>query len=172
MIEMDLEEFLNSYKHQPIQPVARSGRVGKGSRSSAAASGTQDKKHWLNELLRQIEERGLPKPRLEYTFHAERKWRFDMDWKLHGKLVAVEVDGGTFARPVVCHNCGQQVKRKLKDGRWMTVREGGRHNTGSGYEADREKYNEAVLYGWKVIGATSKAIQNGQAIDWIERALL
>ncbi len=163
---MDLEEYLNSYHYQP-QP-GKKGKRGKPTRSSTP----QDKQHWVNELLRQVAERNLPKPRLEYVFHAERKWRFDMDWKLYGYLVAVEIDGGMFSRPVVCHHCGQQVKRKLQSGRMITVREGGRHNSGTGYEKDTEKLNEAALYGWRVLRVTPKSIQNGQALDWIERALM
>lgn len=166
---MDLEEFLDSFEHQP-QSVQKKGR--RQRRRTASAAVPHDKKYWVHELLRQISGRDLPAPRLEYVFHAERKWRFDMDWKPHGYLVAVEVDGGMFARPVVCHRCGEQVKRKLQSGRMVIVREGGRHNSGTGYEKDAEKLNEATLYGWRVLRVTPKAIQSGQALDWIERALL
>lgn len=164
---MDLEEYLNNFRYE-ASPGHKKG-VGKRRRVAAAP---KDKNYWVKELLRQIEARALPKPRLEYIFHAERKWRFDMDWKPHGYLVAVEVDGGLYARPVICHHCGQRVKRRLQSGRMVTVREGGRHNTGAGYEQDAEKLNEATLYGWRVLRVTAKAIQSGEAIDWIERALL
>lgn len=166
---MDLEEYLNNFNYQGRGEKKKLARKG---RRTASATVTKDKSYWVKELLRQIENKGLPQPRLEYLFHAERKWRFDMDWKPHGYLVAVEIDGGLFARPVICHHCGQQVKRRLQSGRMVTVREGGRHNTGAGYEKDAEKLNEATLYGWRVLRVTAKAIQSGEAIDWIERALL
>lgn len=166
---MELDEYLKTFRYQPkASPKKRSGKK----QITQPAAAPKDKTYWVQELLRQIEGRGLPRPRLEYLFHAERKWRFDMDWKPHGYLVAVEVDGGLFARPVICHHCGQRVKRRLQSGRMVTVREGGRHNTGAGYEKDAEKLNEATLYGWRVLRVTSKAIQSGAAIDWIERALL
>jgi hypothetical protein len=167
--EMDLEMYLNTFHHHP--QAKQKGQKRRRGRASAQAT-PQDKQYWVSELLRQIIGHGLPQPRLEYVFHAERKWRFDMDWKPHGYLLAVEIDGGVFARPVICHQCGQPVKRQLQSGRIVTVREGGRHNTGVGYEKDAEKLNEAALYGWRVLRVTAKAIQNGQAIDWIERALL
>lgn len=167
--EIDLEAYLKSFQYQPQSE--KKGRKGRRGRASASSL-PQDKQHWVNELLGQIVGHGLPEPRLEYVFHAERKWRFDMDWKPHGYLLAVEIDGGIFARPVICHQCGQPVKRQLQSGRMVTVREGGRHNTGVGYEKDAEKLNEAALYGWRVLRVTAKSIQNGQAIDWIERALL
>ncbi len=166
---MDLETYLKAFHYQP-QSARKPRKRGRGRVPTPAPP--KDKQHWLSELLRQITERNLPTPRLEYIFHAERKWRFDMDWKPHGYLVAVEVDGGLFARPVICHHCGQQVKRRLQNGRMVTVREGGRHNSGTGYEKDAEKLNEAALYGWRVLRVTPKAIASGQAIDWIERALL
>lgn len=165
----DLEVYLKTFRYQPqSKPRGRKKHRGRAS----ASSPSHDKQYWVNALLQQIAGRGLPKPRLEYVFHAERKWRFDMDWKPHGYLLAVEVDGGIFARPVICHHCGQPVKRQLQSGRMVTVREGGRHNTGVGYEKDIEKLNEAALYGWRVLRVTPRSIQNDQAIDWIERALL
>lgn len=165
----DLEAYLKGFQYHPQS--APGGRK-RGRGRAATSAMPQDKQYWVKKLLRQIADHGLPKPRLEYLFHAERKWRFDMDWKPHGYLLAVEIDGGMFARPVICHQCGQPVKRQLTNGRVVTVREGGRHNTGAGFEKDAEKLNEAALYGWRVLRVTAKAIQNGQAIDWIERALL
>ena len=47
---------------------------------------------------------------------------------------------------------------------------GGRHNTGKGFEADREKWAEAAIYGWTIIGVTSGMIEDGRALDLITRA--
>ena len=60
-------------------------------------------------------------------------------------MVAIEVDGGTWS--------------------------GGRHTTGSGFQADCEKVNEAVLMGWKVVRFTSTHIKSGVAVQTIERLL-
>lgn len=59
--------------------------------------------------------------------------------------VAVEVDGGTWS--------------------------GGRHTTGSGFQADCEKVNEAVLMGWRVLRFTSTHIKSGVAVQTIERMI-
>ena len=69
------------------------------------------------------ERRGIPEPTQEYKFYASRKWRFDFAWL--DEYVAVEVEGGIWVR--------------------------GRHTRGKGYLADMEKYNEAVLLGWKIL---------------------
>ncbi len=83
---------------------------------------------------------GLPKPVDEFRFHPTRRWRFDYAWP--DKKIAIEIHGATHR--------------------------GGRHVTGKGFAADREKMNEAQLLGWIVIEA---AIENiGMLRDWIERA--
>lgn len=57
----------------------------------------------------------------EHRFHPERRWEFDFAWPEHH--LAVEIDGG----------------------QW--VRTGGRHNR----DSDREKLNQAAVYGWRVL---------------------
>ena len=69
-------------------------------------------------------------PVQEYQFHPVRKWRFDFAFPEH--KVAVEIEGGTFGKS--------------------------RHTTGTGYEKDCEKYNAAVLNGWKVFRFTGRMI--------------
>lgn len=68
----------------------------------------------------------LPPPEQEYRFHSVRRWRFDFCWPT--SKLAVEVEGGTWVR--------------------------GRHVRGTGYEGDCEKYNAAVLGGWRVLRFT------------------
>jgi hypothetical protein len=106
---------------------------------------------WIGMLLWQIEAAGLPLPRREYTFHSERKWRFDLDWKQHGLLVACEVDGGIW----------MQTKTGRPKG----------HAHPERFEKDLEKFNEAALYGWLVIRVTPAMVKDGRAIEWLERAL-
>jgi very-short-patch-repair endonuclease len=86
---------------------------------------------------------GLPVPVREHRFHPVRKWRFDFAWP--GRMIAVEVEGGTWTR--------------------------GRHTRGAGYERDTEKYNTATEYGWKVYRFTSGQVERGEAIEHIERIL-
>ena len=66
---------------------------------------------------------GLPPPVAEHRFHPVRRWRFDFAWP--EKRLAVEVEGGVFVQ--------------------------GRHARGAGIRADIEKYNAAVLMGWRVL---------------------
>ena len=68
----------------------------------------------------------------EYRFHPVRKWRFDFAFP--EQKVAVEIEGGTFGK---CKS---------------------RHTTGTGYEKDCEKYNTAILNGWRVFRFTGRMI--------------
>lgn len=69
----------------------------------------------------------------EHKFHDKRKWRFDFaDVK---NKIAVEIEGGVWSN--------------------------GRHTRGSGFIADCEKYNEAVLLGWRVFRFTGCMIEDG-----------
>jgi len=79
----------------------------------------------------------------EHRFHPTRRWRFDFAWP--ELLFAVEVEGGIWT--------------------------GGRHNRGSGLQADLEKYGEAQLLGWVVYRCSTEMVTNGTAIDVIKRLL-
>ena len=85
----------------------------------------------------------LTDPVRELKFHPTRKWRFDFSWP--EQMIAVEIEGGTWS--------------------------GGRHTTGSGFEKDCEKYNEAAALGWKVYRFTSGMISSGNAIDFVSKIL-
>lgn len=99
-----------------------------------------------DELLFQIRATKLPAPMLEYRFAAHyatpRQWRFDLCWP-ECKL-AVEVEGGIFVQ--------------------------GRHGRGAGMLADMEKYNAALLNGWRVLRVAAQHINKGIALRWIESA--
>jgi very-short-patch-repair endonuclease len=82
-------------------------------------------------------------PEPEYRFHPSRKWRFDFAFL--DQKVAIEAEGGTFS--------------------------GGRHVRGSGFQKDAEKYNAAVVAGWRVLRFTAQMIQSGEALQVIEAAL-
>ena len=72
---------------------------------------------------------------LEYRFHPTRRWRFDI--ALPQEKIAIEQEGGLWIR--------------------------GRHNRASGYISDLEKYNAAVLLGWRVLRYTPQQIKAGLA---------
>jgi len=79
----------------------------------------------------------------EYRFSPPRRWRFDFAYP--ARMLAVEVDGGTWVQ--------------------------GRHNRGAGMKADAEKMNAAALAGWRVLRFTREHIKSGEALDLIELAL-
>jgi very-short-patch-repair endonuclease len=85
----------------------------------------------------------LPMPEPQYRGIPGRRFRFDFAWP--ARLLAVEVDGGTWT--------------------------GGRHTRGKGYEGDCEKANEAICLGWRVLRVTTAQVSSGQALAWIERLL-
>jgi very-short-patch-repair endonuclease len=91
----------------------------------------------------QLKVAGLPAPFREYRFAAPRRWRFDFAWP--DRLIAVEVDGGT----------------------WVN----GRHNRGAGFIKDCEKHNAAVLLGWSVLKFPGESIENGSALEALEQIL-
>jgi hypothetical protein len=92
---------------------------------------------------RQCAAAGLPVPVPEYKFHPTRRWKFD--WCLPEQRIAVECEGGS----------------------WLQ----GRHNRGSGFLADMEKYNEAAILGFRLLRVTPQQIANGQALTYLERLM-
>ena len=75
----------------------------------------------------------------EYRFHPDRKWRADFAHLSSRTLI--EVEGGA----------------------WVA----GRHNRGSGFVKDAEKYLEAVLAGWRVVRLTERQLE----ADSLERLI-
>ena len=73
----------------------------------------------------------------EYCFHSERKWRFDFAFP--SEKIAVEIEGGVFKY--------------------------GGHSRGKGYEKDCEKYNSAVIMGWRVLRYSTDMVLAGTAIN-------
>lgn len=82
--------------------------------------------------LKRIEVSGLPAPSMEIKFHKDRRWRFDLCWPTY--KLAVELEGGAFSN--------------------------GRHVRGIGFSKDCEKYNAAVLDGWRVLRYTTYNIDD------------
>lgn len=90
---------------------------------------------------------GIPKPVEEYRFHPERKWRFDFAWK-HGHFpLALEVQGGIFA--------------KIPGG----------HNRGLGLRKEHEKRNAAAALGWRIIYVETADLCTQETAELIRRCL-
>jgi hypothetical protein len=98
---------------------------------------------------------GIPKPECEYKFDDKRKWRFDFAWPKY--KVALEIEGATFGRQVICNYCNKKVYGVTKNGGTYPIRIGGRHTSGVGFEKDCEKYNAATLAGWRVLRFPTKS---------------
>ena len=94
-----------------------------------------------DELLFHIRAVGLPEPEPQARFHPVRKWKADFCWR-DEKIIA-ECEGG----------------------QWIT----GRHQRGQGFEDDMIKYNTATLMGYRVFRFTKNLIENGTAIDTLEK---
>ena len=75
----------------------------------------------------------------EFKFHPKRKWRADFAHLPSRTLI--EIEGGA----------------------WV----GGRHNRGTGFVKDAEKYLEAVLAGWRVVRLTERQLE----ADSLERLI-
>jgi len=94
-------------------------------------------------LALQIRAVKLPEPVREHRFHETRRWRFDFAYPAH--MLAIEVEGGVWS--------------------------GGRHTRGSGFTKDCEKYNTALMDGWRVYRCTPDMIKSGIVVKDIETIL-
>jgi very-short-patch-repair endonuclease len=98
------------------------------------------------ELAFQMKVAEFPPHKREYRFggrDGQRRWRFDFAFP--EQKLAVEVDGGIYS--------------------------GGRHTRGAGVERDCEKYNEALLCGWRVLRLTKQMVTSCDGLLYIEAAL-
>jgi very-short-patch-repair endonuclease len=72
----------------------------------------------------------------EYQFAPPRRWR--ADFAFPDAMLLVEIEGGVWTN--------------------------GRHNRGSGFTADCEKYNAAAMLGYFVLRFTPDMVKKGEAI--------
>lgn len=102
---------------------------------------------WEKIVARLVVEEGLPKPVIEYPFSRSlgRRHRFDLAWP--ERMLALEIDGGV----------------------WM--RGGGRHNRGSGFLRDQEKFNLAAQLGWRILRCTPDDIKQGKILKLLREIL-
>ncbi len=111
----------------------------------------------LGALLNQIREARLPAPEREHRFSRRRRWRIDLFFA--ASRVGIEFEGGAFSRLGAkrCPTCKHLPQ--------------GGHNTGTGFERNCEKYNEAQIAGILIIRVTAGMIRDGRAIDQLCRAI-
>ena len=100
-------------------------------------------KNLADTLAWQIEAAKLPIPKREHRFHPKRRWRIDLAYPT--LKLGFECEGGIWVR--------------------------GRHVRGEGFISDCEKYNEAWFLGWSILRLPGPWIDNGYALQVVERAL-
>lgn len=105
-----------------------------------------------NKLALHIRAVKLPEPVEEFEFHPSRKWRFDFAWP--DLKIAAECEGAIGIR-------------KSKSGKVYS----GRHTSKDGFEADLEKYNEAILHGWDVLRFSATTVSTGRAVNMLEQVV-
>lgn len=93
----------------------------------------------------------------EYRFHPVRQWRFDLAWPDPAIKLAVEKDGGLFGRGKACPVCRRRPV--------------GAHSSIGQQKKDREKFNAAVLLGWRVLHFWPDQINDGSAWAVVREAL-
>lgn len=102
---------------------------------------------WGEALMREL---GLPEAFREYLFWPGRRFRFDFAWPQ--VKVAVELEGGVFSRG--------------KSG----------HTMGHHYHNNCTKYNQALMFGWRVIRLTAKHLEDieylREVFGWIRAELM
>ena len=92
------------------------------------------------------EQYGLPKPVKEWQFFSGRRWRFDLAWIETQHRLALEIEGGAFTQ--------------------------GRHTRGAGFVKDLEKYNAAVLLGWRVLRVLPRQLESTATLHLVRGCLL
>ena len=99
-------------------------------------------------FLAVLRQQKVAEPVAEATFHPERKWRWDWSWP--AQKVALEVQGGIWAK-------GRSA-----------------HSSGTGLRRDMEKFSAAACLGWRILLVepnqlatigTATAIR--QALQWV-----
>jgi len=80
----------------------------------------------------------------EYRFHKKRKWRFD--FAIPELKIAIEIDGGVWTQ--------------------------GRHNRGSGYVKDLQKFNAAAAMGWLILKFTPDQLDKNETFQLIKETVI
>jgi hypothetical protein len=102
---------------------------------------------WHSDWRLQLESQSIPNWTEQYHFAVPwgRKWAFDFAWPT--QRLAVELEGGIWRKG------------------------GGAHSHPLGIERDIDKYNHAMLTGWRVLRVTSKHVKSGEGYRMLLEAL-
>lgn len=87
----------------------------------------------------------LPEPKREWRFMKNRRWRFDFAWP--EQKLAVEIQGGTWAK-------GPQA-----------------HGHGRGFTRDCAKSFAAQALGWRVLPLDGDLVRGGDGVRWVQALL-
>ena len=91
----------------------------------------------------------------EYRFHDRRGWRFDFAVPDPRFKLAIEIEGGI---------------HPFRDKRGNWVIKGG-HTTGTGYQKNLDKYNEATAAGWTLFRFSVEDVKTGKAKTVLQKWL-
>ena len=108
-----------------------------------------ERERWTSLFDRLVRFAGIPAPVVEFAFHPTRAWRFDRAWPKD--RLAVEIEGGIWMKGKTGH--------------------GGAHTLPTNVLRDMEKYNAAVLLGWRVLRFADTHLNSPYAIESVKEAL-
>jgi len=91
----------------------------------------------------------------EFRFHKRRRWRFDYAWPRW--RIALEVEGGIYGRGKQCPACGRRAVAG--------------HTSIERLKTDMEKYNAAVIGGWRILRVTPQQLADGTADRLVRKAI-
>jgi len=110
------------------------------------------------------------KVKTEVRFDPVRRWKIDI---VIDGMIAIEIDGGGYGKPVRCHKCGSPVMGRKANGTLYRITEALGHHTGKAHAADCEKQNAMVFAGFVVLRySTSQIKENpGGVLEEIRRMI-
>jgi hypothetical protein len=135
------------------RPPAKSPGFGKslqaaaagGGGAAAAASGGDSSAAFLASLPPSLRAGAV----VEFKFHPDRRWRFDVAWP--DRRVAFEIEGGIWLQTKSGRSAG--------------------HAHPDRFIRDIDKYNTAAALGWRVFRVTPDMIRSAGGLYWALRAL-
>ena len=138
---------MSSWTEQEYQDyLTRRGRSILASLPVAKQKISREVKHdYKAEFEQQLSLVGIQVER-EFYFARPRRWR--SDWRAIGTTLLIEFEGGLF--------------KKRKAG----------HSSVTGILRDIFKYKEAAIAGWTLIRITPNHVKSGQALKWVEQAVV
>ncbi len=101
----------------------------------------RDKSQGEETLALQLTALKIPFEREVTGLYPPRKWR--VDFLLREQKIVIEVEGGIWSN--------------------------GRHQRGTGFEEDCNKYNSLAIMGYKVLRFSSGQVKKGEVVEFLKR---